>query len=90
MPRLIKLYFTAHLAIVWGLCFIAQNPEGVKRGKMPLRAPNFTGKYVPWETSVNCGDKTQSLISGYSGTISLFDAPRSETLWAQGQGSNIV
>ena len=28
MPRLIKLYFTAHLAVVWGLRFTALNPMG--------------------------------------------------------------
>lgn len=39
---------------------------------MPSQAPNFTGKDLPWETSVNCGDKTQSLISGWSDPATLY------------------
>lgn len=77
MPRLIKLYVTGHLASVWGLCFIAQNPEGVRRSDClpePLRTTtlikSFLGK--PQETSVNCVDKTKSLTPGYWGAPTLY------------------
>lgn len=91
-----KLYFTAHLAIVWGLCFTAQSPTGVQRGEChPESVPmnNFTGKDLPGkpqEPSDNCVDKIQSLILGYRCRTNTSSAvPRSETLCMQGQGSNI-